>query len=1291
MRVFPDTQSIITNRLLDVVGYHALSIKNNIINNANIPYQELLDEVARLQAKLAQTEAELNSWNRQLRAFSHGLHFGFWEWDVVADRPIRFSSELGNIFGLSGEEIYCRCQCISDYYELIYPGDLAHYKRESRLVLEHADKYRDGHIYDYRIVLPNGALRFVRELQFVDVDAEGRAVKSFGAIQDITEFRETSDALELSEKRYTFLLDQLNLGIQEADYSYIKKVVDKLKFKGVDNIREYLQNHPLVLREMVSGTTITNVNQALVDIHEADSKEAFITEENNLNSWWDAEWVEFYASEIDALSRNQRHIEIDRIDTKIDGSLFMTRSITTIVKGHEDDWKRVIIIIEDITERKRSETELFEAKTLAEKSSQAKSEFLSSMSHELRTPLNAILGFSQLFQYDGDLSAKHKSNALEINRAGMHLLALINEILDISRIEAGEAEISIEPVSLSNVIGDCLSWVEKLAASREVELNIDLSMLGDILVQADLVRLKQVFLNLLTNAVKYNRKGGTVYLTVDDRSDEIIRVGVCDTGLGIDESKWDDLFQPFKRLGAEFGNTEGTGIGLVITRQLVELMDGKLEVESSHNIGSVFWVELSLAELSDNKRPDPDSTSDETDEQTPALSMDDPYILIAEDNPVNRALLESQMEVLGFEVDYAVNGLEALEKWKSGKYYLLLTDIQMPVMDGYELIREIRSLDVTGTYAASFVAITANAMASDIERCIEAGADEVLSKPVELEVLRDMLDRRVPREVNKTGNELTEKIESPGSGAILDLSVLQQAIGDKPDIRTQLLASFQQSLPEASNEIEDAFAWHNHIKLADAAHKLKSSSRSMGACELGEICQTLELAGRNKDWTSIEANMPVFLAHIGQIEAAIDHTINPGLGSQSIVPLDQGHNETQLAQIDATVLVVDDDYIMHRVTTTILNDLGIDNVISALSGPEALETLKQQPTEIDLILCDLNMPDMDGIEFIRHLSEMHFKNSLALVSGEEMRMLKTVETLAIELDLQVVGVIEKPISLLRLREILESLDRVSSEGTLIQRAQCSVDELVAAIDRDEFDIFFQPKVNMLSRQVVGAEALIRWQHPLKGLIRPDNFISLAEDNQLIGVLTRIVCKKAIAFAKHLQSHHFNLDIAINISVDSLNDLQWPDQMAELVREAGLRSSSITLEITESRLMEHMSVALDILSRLSLKRFNLSIDDFGTGYSSMEQLQRIPFTELKIDRAFVNGAASDSSARAILESSVLLAKKLNMKTVAEGVESLEDWELMKSMGIDQVQGYYISRPLSSEGFFSWLRKWHYQHH
>jgi len=407
--------------------------------------------------------------------------------------------------------------------------------------------------------------------------------------------------------------------------------------------------------------------------------------------------------------------------------------------------------------------------------------------------------------------------------------------------------------------------------------------------------------------------------------------------------------------------------------------------------------------------------------------------------------------------------------------------------------------------------------------------------------------------------------------------------------------------------------------------------------------------------------------------------------SQVLFESELPDEDEDVTQFSIKLLLVDDDYIMHRVTTVMLNDLGISGVLNAMSGPAALEMLDQDSGEIDVVICDLNMPKMDGVEFIRHLAKRNYAGSLILTSGEDVRILKTVEKLAIEHELHVLGVLEKPATPAKLGELLDSLDQIRQEGTMMMVDPFSLADLQQAIDGNQLDTYFQPKVDIATGKVVGVEALVRWNHPAKGLIRPNAFIGMAEDNGLIGDLTDAVCNRAMEYATRLKDMGYDLNVAINISVDSQTDLEWPDHIINLMDQSGLDPSSISFEITESRLMEHLSVALDILSRLSLKRFNLSIDDFGTGYSSMEQLQRIPFAEFKIDRAFVHGAGREASARAILESSVLLAKKLDMKVVAEGVEDQADWDLVAEVGCDQVQGYFISRPLPFRHLVKWLEQ------
>jgi len=466
--------------------------------------------------------------------------------------------------------------------------------------------------------------------------------------------------------------------------------------------------------------------------------------------------------------------------------------------------------------------------------------------------------------------------------------------------------------------------------------------------------------------------------------------------------------------------------------------------------------------------------------------------------------------------------------------------------------------------------------------------------------------------------------------------------------------------------------------------------RSMGAMATADTCEQLEAAARRADWDEIEKLVP----RLERVAAQVEHFLRAYLDAAeqdaedpveiAEAAMQMPCDDEDITQFSIRLLLVDDDYIMHRVTTVILNDLGVSGVMNAMSGSEALDYLDRESGDIDVIICDLNMPGMDGVELIRHLARKAYSGALILTSGEDIRILKTVEKLAIEHELQVLGVLEKPVSPVKLGELLDSLDQIRSEGTMMLVDAFGVDELERAISDDQLDTFFQPKIDIESGNVVGVEALARWNHSAMGLIRPDSFITMAEENDLITPLTDCICQKALQYATRLREEGFDLNVAINISVDSLTDLEWPDRISQQLEQIGLDPSGVSFEITESRLMEHLSVALDILSRLSLKRFKLSIDDFGTGYSSMEQLQRIPFSEFKIDRAFVHGAAQESSARAILESSVLLAKKLDMKVVAEGVEDQQDWDLVAQVGCDQVQGYFISRPLPFEQLLKWLR-------
>ena len=391
----------------------------------------------------------------------------------------------------------------------------------------------------------------------------------------------------------------------------------------------------------------------------------------------------------------------------------------------------------DVTERKRLDVELESAKSVAEKANLAKSEFLSSMSHELRSPLNAILGFGQLMESDSPPpTPSQKESIAQILQAGWHLLKLINEILDLAKVESGQVPLSREPVLLAEVMPECQGMVESQAQQRGIKLTFPRFDIP-YFVHADRTRLKQVLINLLSNAIKYNREQGTVEVKCTASTLVRIRISIKDSGVGLSPEQLAQLFQPFNRLGQEAGGEEGTGIGLVVAKRLVELMGGTIGVESTVGVGSVFWFELiSVAEPRLSM------------EESKAATVAQPHVpreaglhtlLYVEDNPANLKLVEQiiarrpNMRLLT-----AVNGNSGIEIARVSQPEVILMDINLPDINGFEALKILREDPVTAHIPV--LAISANAMPHDIKNGLEAGFFRYLTKPIKVNEFMDALD-----------------------------------------------------------------------------------------------------------------------------------------------------------------------------------------------------------------------------------------------------------------------------------------------------------------------------------------------------------------------------------------------------------------------------------------------------------------------------------------------------------------------------------------------------------------------
>jgi EAL domain-containing protein (putative c-di-GMP-specific phosphodiesterase class I) len=384
------------------------------------------------------------------------------------------------------------------------------------------------------------------------------------------------------------------------------------------------------------------------------------------------------------------------------------------------------------------------------------------------------------------------------------------------------------------------------------------------------------------------------------------------------------------------------------------------------------------------------------------------------------------------------------------------------------------------------------------------------------------------------------------------------------------------------------------------------------------------------------------------------------------------------------ILLLDDDGFALRLASHQLNKLGYADVTALDRPEEALARLEADIGAFDMILLDLQMPVIDGIEFVRHLARLRFAGGVALISGEDERI--TAHRLASAHDLQVRGALHKPITPVQLEALLGPPSAAPRPAGRPARKAYSAERLGQAIRGGELINVYQPQVELAAGRLVGVETLVRWQHPEDGMVFPDQFIPLAEEARLIDDLTRTVLTDAITQAAGWERQGLGLHVGVNISMDNLNSLDFPDFVAQRLSAAGTSARSLVLEVTESRLMTNAVAALDILTRLRLKHVGLSIDDFGTGHSSLSQLRDIPFDELKVDRGFVHGAARNPANRAILEGSLGMSRQLGMRSVAEGVEDREDWDLLRTLGCDLAQGYFIARPMPPAALPRWIEEW-----
>lgn len=697
-----------------------------------------------------QREYEHEQSRERLRMAQKYSGIGTWEWNI-ATGELYWTEQIPVLFGYAEGTLQTSYE---NFIAAVHPEDRELVEMTIRRTVDEDLPYRIEH----RVIWPDGQVRWLLESGDITRDKNSKAIRMLGVVQDITKIREADLKLERQSSLLNVLHDSLNAFVLEGGFkTTLDTMLDhllRLTASEFGYLAEVLYDHsenPYLRVQAITGISRDAFSSDMVS-HVGTARFEFREMDNMLG----------------ACTRNGRPVVVDQasagapfnrllpghpeIKTFLNVPIFVgmelvgTFALANRNEGYDEaliEFLRPFMATYGVLIKSQrmldmeavSHKNLIRAKQRADLANRAKSEFLSSMSHELRTPLNAILGFGQLLEADVALDEEQRDNVQEILNASKHLLTLINEVLDLAKIESGKLDLSLESIPVPELLEEALTLVRHMAQGRGISLRTERA--DGLRVTADWTRLKQAVLNLISNAIKYNRSEGSVLISARQHGENWVDIRVSDTGPGIEPSRITELFQPFNRLGAELSHIEGTGIGLALTQRLVELMGGSIGVESQVGEGSTFWLRLPAEDggsaIDASGAPvvqaptQPAQTSDEPLEDTKT-------ILYIEDNPANLKLVARILQrYSGVQLLATASGIEGVTMAKVEQPNLVLMDINLPDTDGYQILRALKADHKTADIPV--IALTANAMHNDVRWGKQAGFDDYLTKPISVDEL----------------------------------------------------------------------------------------------------------------------------------------------------------------------------------------------------------------------------------------------------------------------------------------------------------------------------------------------------------------------------------------------------------------------------------------------------------------------------------------------------------------------------------------------------------------------------
>lgn len=1106
--------------------------------------------------------------------------------------------------------------------------------------------------------------------------------------------------------------------------------------------------------------------------------------------------------------------------------------------------------------------ELTRTRDAALESARIKGEFAANVTHELRTPMNGVLGMLELL-YETGVSAKQREYVQVARKSAESLLLLIDDILDFSKMDAGKAALKLEEFDLREMINEILELLSSQARRKEIYLNYSISEQIPFLVKSAPERIRQILINLIGNAIKFTDEGGvTVKVSSISNEDaehekaEMLQFEVIDTGIGISLSSQQEVFNAFSQVdGSNSRKYGGSGLGLAISRQLIGLLDGKIDVESAPGKGSRFWFRIPL------ERVDGEGLTRNTIERNAGqrdhkeffiksvdsrfLSGNPGRILLVEDNITNQQVAVGLLERLGHTITVASSGWEALNLYSKEHFDIILMDIQMPGMDGYEVTVRIRDQEKAEEKSGVIIiAMTANNQQQEVDRCLNSGMDDFIGKPFKLYMVEEKLrywlknknsggSQGALRSIDVTFDEKSSNQESSNEST-LSADILDELHGNVGDVLIRMIHVYLEDMPVLIEDLQKHFHAGDLKDAERQAHTLKSSGRTFGALHFADLCKKMEGILHERDNEGAGGLLDSIVSESLLVREALETVLSNLTKS----------DEVQSAQ--AVILLVDDQRDMRLMIRSMLEMDGY-SVIESENGERAIEICREQMP--DLVIMDAVMSGMDGfttcqnimtlpngeqtpilivtgledvhtiekafsagavdylpkpINFkvmrkrigrlldasmaeknVRHLvyndvltnllnrtAYMHKLSQLIEMPRSEEQMLAVMfidldrfkrvnESLGHEAgDLLLQKVAERLSSMVRSTDIVARmggdefgiiLDNISSIDNLIKVAEklCKrmaeplqftgqrvyvtssigisvfptdgstaselvrfadtamfkakekrngfqfyeegMEKLIAqkmymenelrnALKQNEFVMYYQPQMELDTGKISGMEALIRWQHPKRGMVPPLEFILLAEETGLIIELGEWVLRHTCLQIKEwLNKGYEPLQFAVNLSGRQFEDGHLVEKIGSILKETSVPPKLLELEITESAIMENPDAAIPILEEIKNMGISLAIDDFGTGHSSLNYLRKFPIDILKIDRSFVKDVMTSPDEAAIVKGIIALAKSLNLKVIAEGVETEEQKMFLLDSDCDFIQGYYLYKPLPSDVF------------